>query len=210
MLTSEHVHDSFAVPFVPEFNGIPAARMRPADETVYLCGREQVTEPFVQTDFTGKDRPARGVEDARIAEQGPRPTYHRAFERIGEVAFRVFQAQIAVLAIKREHLAVPIDHLPKGKRPVSIANQLYMVPLQHSVVRCCAIVHPVFADEFGRLIADPDHSQDEDRFVLLGMSVLLRVLVVCHCYRNGDTIRIISARKADRSERTQYEGYKYA
>ena len=68
----------------------------------------------------------------------------------------------------------------------------------------------VFADEFGRLIADPDHSQDEDRFVLLGMIVLLRVLVVCHCYRDGDTIRIISARKANRSERTRYEGYKYA
>ena len=68
----------------------------------------------------------------------------------------------------------------------------------------------VFADEFGRLVADPDHSQDEDRFVLLGMSVLLRVLVVCHCYRHGDTVRIISARKANRSERNQYEGYKYA
>jgi len=67
-----------------------------------------------------------------------------------------------------------------------------------------------FADEFGRLIPDPDHSQEEDRFILLGMSGLLRVLVVCHCYRHGDTIRIISAREADRSERTQYEGCKYA
>jgi uncharacterized protein len=67
-----------------------------------------------------------------------------------------------------------------------------------------------FADESGRLISDPDHSQEEDRFILLGMSGLPRILVVCHCYRHGDTIRIISARKADRSERTQYEGYKYA
>ena len=68
----------------------------------------------------------------------------------------------------------------------------------------------VFADEFGRLIADPDHSHEEDRFILLGMSPRLQVLVVCHCYRYGDTVRIISARKANRSERSHYEGYKYA
>jgi|SRR3989304_1955961 len=68
----------------------------------------------------------------------------------------------------------------------------------------------VFADEFGRLITDPDHSHEEDRFVLLGMSAKLRILVVCHCYRHGDTVRIISARKADRSERTYYEGYRHA
>lgn len=68
----------------------------------------------------------------------------------------------------------------------------------------------VFADEFGRLIADPDHSEIEDRFVLLGMSARLRMLVVCHCYRHLNVIRIISARKADRSERDQYEGHRHA
>jgi len=68
----------------------------------------------------------------------------------------------------------------------------------------------VFSDEFGRLIADPDHSEDEDRFVLLGVSAKLRVLVICHCYRQGDTIRIISARKADKLERLQYERYRHA
>jgi uncharacterized DUF497 family protein len=63
----------------------------------------------------------------------------------------------------------------------------------------------VFSDEHALLMADPDHSQDEDRFVLLGLSASLRTLVVCHCYREGDeVIRIISARKATRSERTQY------
>jgi hypothetical protein len=67
-----------------------------------------------------------------------------------------------------------------------------------------------FADECGRLIADPDHSDQEDRFILMGMSTRLRLLIVCHCYRHADTIRIISARKADRSERTRYEGYKNA
>ena len=67
-----------------------------------------------------------------------------------------------------------------------------------------------FADEFGRLIADPDHSVEEDRFILMGISARLRLLVVCHCYRNGDTIRIISARKANRSEQTQYGEYKNA
>jgi uncharacterized protein len=64
----------------------------------------------------------------------------------------------------------------------------------------------VFLDENARLIDDPDHSEDEDRFVLLGISEVLRVLVVCHCYRqDGDVIRIISARRADSEERSSYE-----
>jgi uncharacterized protein len=63
----------------------------------------------------------------------------------------------------------------------------------------------VFSDERGLLIHDPDHSDDEDRFVLLGLSSSSRALVVCHCYRRaGDVIRIISARKADRRERQKY------
>ena len=68
----------------------------------------------------------------------------------------------------------------------------------------------VFTDEFGRLIADPDHSTDEDRFILLGTSIHSRLLVVCHCVRDGETIRIISARNADKRERKTYEGYRYA
>ncbi len=64
----------------------------------------------------------------------------------------------------------------------------------------------VFSDERALLIDDPDHSDDEDRFVLLGLSSNLRTLVVCHCYREADDIiRIISARKAIRSERVEYE-----
>jgi uncharacterized DUF497 family protein len=62
-----------------------------------------------------------------------------------------------------------------------------------------------FSDENGRLIPDPDHSEEEDRFILLGMSWSLRILVVCHCYRKASNIiRIISARKATKSERAQY------
>jgi uncharacterized protein len=63
----------------------------------------------------------------------------------------------------------------------------------------------VFLDDNALLIDDPDHSDDEDRFVLLGLSSVLRVLVVCHCSRaGGDVVRIISARKADPSERASY------
>ena len=63
----------------------------------------------------------------------------------------------------------------------------------------------VFLDDYALLIADPDHSQDEDRFLLLGVSSRLRLLVVCHCYREVEgVIRLISARKADRAERRQY------
>ena len=62
-----------------------------------------------------------------------------------------------------------------------------------------------FLDEVGRVIPDPDHSGDEDRFILLGMSSILRVLIVCHCYRESSSvIRIISARKASKAERVQY------
>jgi uncharacterized DUF497 family protein len=63
-----------------------------------------------------------------------------------------------------------------------------------------------FFDEQGRLIPDPDHSADEERFILLGFSSSLRLLVVCHCYRAGERIiRIISARKATRTEAQFYE-----
>jgi uncharacterized protein len=63
----------------------------------------------------------------------------------------------------------------------------------------------VFRDDQARLIDDPDHSEDEDRFVLLGLSSNLKLLVVCHCYRSeGNVIRIISARKATSREAKLY------
>ena len=63
----------------------------------------------------------------------------------------------------------------------------------------------VFADEKARLKHDPDHSKAEDRFILLGFSAKLRILVVIHAYRqNKNEIRLISARKATRNERKQY------
>jgi len=66
----------------------------------------------------------------------------------------------------------------------------------------------VFYDDEARLINDPDHSREEERFVIIGLSVKLRLLIVCHCYRDGDTvIRIISARKANKSEAHFYGGF---
>jgi len=63
----------------------------------------------------------------------------------------------------------------------------------------------VFFDEHARLIADPDSSDDEERFIILGYSERLKLLVVCHCYRENDSIiRIISARKATRPETKTY------
>jgi hypothetical protein len=62
-----------------------------------------------------------------------------------------------------------------------------------------------FLDENAKIIDDPDHSESEDRFILLGVSSALRILLVCHCYREGDrVIRIISARKASTRESKQY------
>jgi uncharacterized DUF497 family protein len=64
----------------------------------------------------------------------------------------------------------------------------------------------VFDDEHALLLDDPDHSATEDRFVLLGLSAMLRTVVVVHCYReNDEVVRFISARKATRAEQRQYE-----
>ena len=63
----------------------------------------------------------------------------------------------------------------------------------------------VFYDDHAKLLDDPDHSDEEKIFVLLGLSHTLRVLLVCHCYRSeGNIIRIISARKATTKESKDY------
>ena len=63
----------------------------------------------------------------------------------------------------------------------------------------------VFYDEYAISYFDPEHSEDEDRFILLGMSFKLKTLVICHCFRQEEKIvRIISARKADKDEEQVY------
>ena len=63
----------------------------------------------------------------------------------------------------------------------------------------------VFSDDLALLIDDPEHSDEEDRFVLLGLSAAPRILAAVHAYRSAqDTIRIISARKAAKAERSTY------
>ena len=63
----------------------------------------------------------------------------------------------------------------------------------------------VFLDENALRYFDPVHSADESRFLMLGISFQLRILVVCHCFRARDSIiRIISARKANRLEEAEY------
>jgi len=62
-----------------------------------------------------------------------------------------------------------------------------------------------FLDEQALVLDDPDHSATEERFVLLGMAAALRVLSVCHCVReSGSVIRLISARRATKTEQRQY------
>ena len=66
----------------------------------------------------------------------------------------------------------------------------------------------VFDDENARLIFDPDHSEDEDRFILLGFSSSSKILTVVHCYRDDEkNIRIISARKSTDIEENQYREF---
>jgi uncharacterized DUF497 family protein len=67
----------------------------------------------------------------------------------------------------------------------------------------------VFYDELADQFFDEDNSFEEDRFLLLGRSTLSRILMICHCYRNADNvIRIISARKATKTESKFYRGNK--
>jgi uncharacterized DUF497 family protein len=66
----------------------------------------------------------------------------------------------------------------------------------------------VFDDENARLIFDPDHSENEDRFILLGYSCTSKILTVVHCYRDNEyNIRIISARKSTKKEEKQYREF---
>ena len=63
----------------------------------------------------------------------------------------------------------------------------------------------VFYDEHALLIPDPDHSTTEDRFIIMGLSSALRVLVIVHCFRkSGSSIRVISARRAGTKEQQPY------
>ena len=67
----------------------------------------------------------------------------------------------------------------------------------------------VFYDEEALVIDDVEHSEDEERFIILGMSLKAKLLVVCHCLRESETvIRIISARKATTNETKQYESWR--
>lgn len=67
----------------------------------------------------------------------------------------------------------------------------------------------VFYDEFAVQFFDEDHSMEEERFLMLGMSSLAKLLIVCHCEREqGAVIRIISARKASKRESAFYQGGK--
>ena len=75
---------------------------------------------------------------------------------------------------------------------------------------CCGLIQAktVFSDENARLIFDPDHSDDEERFILLGLSYKLKILTVVHCYKdNENNIRIISARKSTKREEKQYKEF---
>ena len=66
-----------------------------------------------------------------------------------------------------------------------------------------------FYDENAVQFFDPDHSDEEDRFILVGVSHRLNTLVVCHCFRENEiTVRIISARKADKDEENVYWSYR--
>jgi len=78
--------------------------------------------------------------------------------------------------------------------------------LKHNV--SFAEAKTVFEDENARLILDPDHSEKEERFILLGLSIKSKILTVVHCYRDDEqNVRIISARKSTKAEQIQYKEF---
>lgn len=83
-------------------------------------------------------------------------------------------------------------------RKNALNKQKHGVSFQEAVI--------VFVDENALVLPDTEHSYAENRFVILGLSSAMRILVVCHCYREqSNVIRIVSARKATKDERLQYE-----
>lgn len=69
----------------------------------------------------------------------------------------------------------------------------------------------VFYDDHALIIPDPDHSQKEDRFIIMGQSSTLRILIVVHCFRQkGSSIRIISARRAETKEQKMRKEYDFS
>lgn len=66
-----------------------------------------------------------------------------------------------------------------------------------------------FSDPYARVSPDIKHSDVEERFFLIGMDLDARVLTVCHCERDGEIIRIISARKSTKTEAQQYWRYRH-
>lgn len=88
-------------------------------------------------------------------------------------------------------------HFEWGEKKASSNKKKHEVPFDEA--------RTVFYDENAIQFFDPDRSLDEDRFIMLGLSIVPRVLVVCHCFRESETvIRIISARKADKDEELAY------
>ena len=82
-------------------------------------------------------------------------------------------------------------------------NKAFSNKLKHNVSFERAI--DVFTDPYARVVPDDKHSLDEQRFHIIGMDLLTRVLLVCYCERNqGGFLRIISARKATKKEEVQY------
>jgi len=98
---------------------------------------------------------------------------------------------------------------PRPNKPFELAALLSRLRFNADTLDAHGLaytLHCKYSDEHALLISDPDHSADEDRFILLGMSAALRTIVVCHCYRDKDeVIRIISARKATRAEQNAYK-----
>ena len=98
-----------------------------------------------------------------------------------------------------------MDSIPKLKDLLIVFHGM-LQPLQHGIT--FEEASTVFFDDRALLFDDPVHSIDEDRFLLLGMSETAKLCIVCHCYRESDSvIRIISARKATKTETRQYNEF---
>ena len=99
---------------------------------------------------------------------------------------------------------------PNHTKPIQEFNYFAdeMVERDDGKLILASLAEIIFLDENARLIEDPDHSDEEDRFIIIGLSVKLKILTVVHCYRdNENIIRIISARKSTKNEQRQYKEF---
>ena len=134
-------------------------------------------------------------------------TYAKEAIRLGVTEYILKPVNVDELTEILKKVRAKLDEEIESARNIDSLRESYKasLPVLREQFLNKLIIKKGFYDENAILIADPDHSnQAEDRFIILGLSTELHMLLVCHCYKENDRIRIISARKANLKESKEY------